>query len=567
MKPELNIANLAPVGRGSSKASQVAKNSSETFCASCSANQNTLGSQPAAPSSRAAAFKKIVESVIKANKKAKVETEDPASPQTPDAQALIQSLQNTPITDNINLEALLKSISEDFGMPAANGENAAETATALVQNALKIVSQLMHLNVAQGFQDVKLDNPSDGLKDQLAEIINVLKGIDGLLTEASRTNQSLTINGAAFDPTQIVAAEKIVRVETFHIQMALSMAGISGDVAQRIAQANNQPSTDGIVSATSPAQVSMPPLQVLQALSGGLDTSGNTAETRLQVLAATLQESASTLEKSVLAGKIALVAVKPQADGVVTAQTAAQANTAQNSTGPDAGAFDAKTLRTMLKIDATHYENKAAAGGAEKLNLSDMTKTLFAKNLGAPGENREEKVNPLASDAGISGGAASTLFKPSDAAALAGKSLEESVITQLTDKVSAAVKTGVTEIRLLLRPESLGEMRVKLTLDGDVVMAKIYVENQQVKHIIETNMQSLKDSLAQHNLQTGSFDVNVGSGSQDFDRQTALAGAATPTEGIPGRTEEENGLKPAETIVAGRETGRKYGSNTVEYFA
>ena len=42
--------------------------------------------------------------------------------------------------------------------------------------------------------------------------------------------------------------------------------------------------------------------------------------------------------------------------------------------------------------------------------------------------------------------------------------------------------------------------------------ARIQVENQQVKQIVESNLQLLKDALAEQNLQAGSFEVNVGDG-------------------------------------------------------
>ena len=110
-------------------------------------------------------------------------------------------------------------------------------------------------------------------------------------------------------------------------------------------------------------------------------------------------------------------------------------------------------------------------------------------------------------------------------------------------------------------------MRVKLTIDGDVVMGKIYVETQQVKHIIETNMQSLKDSLAQHNLQTGSFDVNVGGGAReqlnDLPRHV-IADAGNDSGALSGAL--ENTEAPADNPI-GSETGRRFGSNTIEYFA
>jgi flagellar hook-length control protein FliK len=145
------------------------------------------------------------------------------------------------------------------------------------------------------------------------------------------------------------------------------------------------------------------------------------------------------------------------------------------------------------------------------------------------------------------------------------KTIEESIMNQLSDKVQTALKTGVTEIRLLLRPESLGEMRVKLTIDGDVVMGKIYVENQQVKHIVESNLQMLKDSLAQHNLQAGSFDVNVNGGDREDLRE--MANRALQSGMVNNNEIRDKDQNVSDKDVSTRQdTGRRFGTNTIEYF-
>jgi flagellar hook-length control protein FliK len=223
-------------------------------------------------------------------------------------------------------------------------------------------------------------------------------------------------------------------------------------------------------------------------------------------------------------------------------------------------------LRTLLKIDKTEGENKNAAQGAEKINAPDSLKALFAKDLSVAAANHDGKAAGAMVDAGIVKNADAFMAGSDVRGLTTSKTLEESVVGQLSDKVQIAVKTGVTEIRLLLRPESLGEMRVKLTLDGDVVMGKIYVENQQVKHIIENNMQSLKDSLAQHNLQTGAFDVDVGGGERDQTRDMADMARANIQEGSGERRAAPN-PQPTDDLSMGRETGRRYGSNTIEFFA
>jgi|GEM_PF-3391289 flagellar hook-length control protein FliK len=571
MKPETNIARLITVVRetvtGPEAKNKRLPDGPGGGCPSAVSKKDGADSSNSpigAAENRAESFKKIVEAVIKANKRAQSSKTGESEIASPDVQALANALQAASgAAGSIDDFALLglsllngKSVLSD-GMTPETPLNASE----IIQNALVAISQTLKLTVPQGLQNVNLNNPSEAVKEQIAEILVALKGINSLLNEAVQTNQPITINDAVLEPAQALSIEQILRVETFHIEMALASAGISGDISNLLALKNNSAAPGNIITAMEPALVSMPPSQVKQALGNGIASKEKTVETLLKNLAASLQTGASTPEKSVLVSKIAAVIV------VNAQQTDATARVIADSDNKGAaGPFDAKVLRTLLKIDKTEGENKNAAQGAEKINAPDSLKALFAKDLSVAAANHDGKAAGAMVDAGIVKNADAFMAGSDVRGLTTSKTLEESVVGQLSDKVQIAVKTGVTEIRLLLRPESLGEMRVKLTLDGDVVMGKIYVENQQVKHIIENNMQSLKDSLAQHNLQTGAFDVDVGGGERDQTRDMADMARANIQEGSGERRAAPN-PQPTDDLSMGRETGRRYGSNTIEFFA
>ena len=76
----------------------------------------------------------------------------------------------------------------------------------------------------------------------------------------------------------------------------------------------------------------------------------------------------------------------------------------------------------------------------------------------------------------------------------------------------------------------------------------------------------LKDSLAQHNLQTGSFDVNVGGGAREQMQEMADTVPQSGTENHNDQKENPGNRETGNDIPAGLETGRRFGTNTIEFF-
>jgi hypothetical protein len=515
-------------------------------------------------------FKKVLDAVTKANKKANVKDGD-----ANDASASGATDGSTidPKALNAELAALgigplhvpMGSTNADDQTDGAseNSQAQLQQASQIIQDAILKISQTLNMKINSGLENLQLGNPSQNVINQFAEIVNALKGITGLLDEAVKNNMPVEISGKIFDQSQAGQAEQTLGTETFKIQMALEMAGLSGDVAATAAQKNNSASASGIVTALDPALLSMPASQANQVLGKALQAQEKDVEALFAGLAEKLNRNAGADDEQIK-NKIAAIAVGVGLKNVQATTSAGGPSTAGKPS--DDNSLDPKVMRTLLKIDPLGTGNLAAAEKGGKIGPSNTMKVLLAKDLGAPAPALDDASKTVASGVDLTKDPADPLAGMADMhAPAAPKTVEESVMDQLTDKVQSALKTGVTEIRLLLRPESLGEMRVKLTVDGDVVMGKIYVENQQVKHIVEANMQSLKDSLAQHNLQAGAFDVNVGGGSREDMRETARSMAQNTTSKVGAQSENTESDKNSAS-ANGLETGRRFGTNTVEYF-
>ncbi len=101
------------------------------------------------------------------------------------------------------------------------------------------------------------------------------------------------------------------------------------------------------------------------------------------------------------------------------------------------------------------------------------------------------------------------------------------ILSQIIEKAQIIMTPDKSEMVMDLKPDSLGKISLKLVTENGIVMAKFVAENQQVKEVLETNMQLLKDSLQKQGLDVQGFSVSV---RQDSNR----SGWNNQQEGRPG---------------------------------
>ena len=145
------------------------------------------------------------------------------------------------------------------------------------------------------------------------------------------------------------------------------------------------------------------------------------------------------------------------------------------------------------------------------------------------------------------------------------KLFEKEIVEQVQRTILASAnKNGLHEITLTLNPEKLGEIRITIQVENGVVSARLNVENTQVKSIVEQNLQSLRDALAQQNLSAGTLDVNVGDNTRELQEKIHNARNRHKANGFFGT---EEGVMLEEALEFGVDTGRRFGTNSFEFFA
>jgi flagellar hook-length control protein FliK len=114
-------------------------------------------------------------------------------------------------------------------------------------------------------------------------------------------------------------------------------------------------------------------------------------------------------------------------------------------------------------------------------------------------------------------------FKQSSPVVPAGQTalerFRETAGNELVKATHMVLRDGGGEIRLVLKPESLGSVRIKMHLVDNAIEGKIVVDNQAVKQVIDGNLDSLMRALRAEGFQGATLQVSVGGQNADNGRQ------------------------------------------------
>lgn len=87
---------------------------------------------------------------------------------------------------------------------------------------------------------------------------------------------------------------------------------------------------------------------------------------------------------------------------------------------------------------------------------------------------------------------------------------KEELFSQIVEQAKVVINNGGSEMEVNLKPEHLGRLQLKVTIENEVVTAKFVAESQQVKEIIESNLSQLRRSLQENGMQVDMIMVSVG---------------------------------------------------------
>ncbi len=116
--------------------------------------------------------------------------------------------------------------------------------------------------------------------------------------------------------------------------------------------------------------------------------------------------------------------------------------------------------------------------------------------------------------------------------------LRAETLVQIVDKAVFRLREGQSQVRIDLKPESLGHLRLEIATENHLVTLKITAESHVAKDLIDSGLGQLKADLQAQGLKVDELEVSVAAEFNDFNRHPAFSGREARGRRLPssGRT-------------------------------
>ncbi|MDZ4677633.1 MAG: flagellar hook-length control protein FliK [Oligoflexia bacterium] len=156
--------------------------------------------------------------------------------------------------------------------------------------------------------------------------------------------------------------------------------------------------------------------------------------------------------------------------------------------------FDKASIKDEVKFDS--QKENLASGVDVKSNVVNMHEV---NHHGA-----KQEVNNLQNLTAVNTVAASQVE-----GAPTTQDAKHEAIKSIISNAQMLAQKGGGEMSMILNPENLGEIQLRVAMDGQRVDVQMMTEKNEVKKLLEQNIGELRQGLAQHNLSMEKIDVSV----------------------------------------------------------
>lgn len=138
------------------------------------------------------------------------------------------------------------------------------------------------------------------------------------------------------------------------------------------------------------------------------------------------------------------------------------------------------------------------------------------------------------------------------------------IIEQVANKIQINVGDEGSEMTLQLKPENLGKLDMKISIERGIVVARFVAESQMVKEVIESNFNTLKDALQEKGLAVQELSVFVGNDPNYQNQQNFMTFKRKASKGNNGYDEGIFGGS-VEEVAANH--SRSLSTSKIDFFA
>ncbi len=209
----------------------------------------------------------------------------------------------------------------------------------------------------------------------------------------------------------------------------------------------------------------------------------------------------------------------------------AQTKKAAAAAKQDVGAVAAVAAETPKKTEKTRVfvwdlrKNTEKAASSSQETAAEAPKGAKDSVPFAVGQNAAEK----------DGTAARRPEAPAaPAAQTPAERIQEMTGSDFAKTAGIILKDGGGEIRLVLKPESMGSVRVRLNIADNRVDGLFIVDNPEARHVVEGNLDSIMQALTAEGFQTASLSVSVGGGNAGAGNRQAEVPQMRRVESLQG---------------------------------
>lgn len=154
------------------------------------------------------------------------------------------------------------------------------------------------------------------------------------------------------------------------------------------------------------------------------------------------------------------------------------------------------------------------------------------------GRRAEQPVMP-AEPTAVQEQSAETVEKPAPLRSFLDLRQPEQLVSKLVRTMESLVTEERTEVRIELKPEHLGEMRIKLSMERGIMVAEFMVQDRRVQELISAQLPQLYSALQERGTVLADVMIDIGLG-QEGAAQRDQHQSRSPGRGGQMRTQPES---------------------------